>query len=80
MYMLTNPFRMLGYKSGKPTNSSHFGDVLGTFAMDDVQCAGREDSLLDCQHNKWHDCGAGEAAGVICSRGNIFAEKTNIEV
>merc|ERR1719209_2324302 len=35
--------------------------------MDDVRCSGGEGSLWDCPHLGTHDCGGGEAAGVVCS-------------
>ena len=62
-----NIFRMLGYLYGSPTSESRFGRVSDNFAMDDVKCAGTEESLLDCPHRTRDNCGPGEAAGVICS-------------
>ena len=35
--------------------------------MDDVKCSGSETDIRDCRHVTSDDCGAGEAAGVICS-------------
>lgn len=38
------------------------------FIMDDVACTGFEQSLLDCSHERIHNCVTGEAAGVKCPR------------
>jgi len=35
-----------------------------------VECRGYEDILADCPHSSYDDCGAGEAAGVICGEGD----------
>jgi len=42
--------RMLGFNSGTHTIKSYFGTVSNVFSMDDVQCTGEEDSILDCTH------------------------------
>lgn len=36
--------------------------------MDNVYCDGSEDDITSCRFDDWgmHDCGANEAAGVIC--------------
>jgi hypothetical protein len=39
---------------------------LADFVMDEVQCHGTEDRLLDCNYGERHDCGPQEAAGVVC--------------
>lgn len=42
----------------------------GQFVLDDVHCNGSEDSLLDCRSTLFfHDCIAGEEAGVRCYNG-----------
>ena len=62
------PPRMLGYGAGTFTRESQFGNVPGgDFGMDDVKCSGSETDIRDCRHVTSDDCGAGEAAGVICS-------------
>ena len=48
------------------TTRSRFGSAGSVFEMDDVDCSGREERILDCRHNKRDDCGSAEAAGVIC--------------
>ena len=64
--------RMLGFYSGTafpgPNDGGPFGNVSSEdFIMDDVQCDGTENSILDCQHNTNDNCGIKEGAGVRCS-------------
>ncbi|PVD22189.1 hypothetical protein C0Q70_17994 [Pomacea canaliculata] len=63
--------RMLGYS---PTGAG--GVVGGTFPassgriwLDDVNCTGKENSLVQCDKSEWdiHDCNHKEDAGVLCS-------------
>ena len=59
---------MLGYGDGTFTRESQFGNAPGgNFGMDDVKCSGSETDIRDCSHVTHDDCGAGEAAGAICS-------------
>merc|ERR1711874_177468 len=59
--------RELGYIGAVNfTVHSKYGATLPIFAMDDVKCNGTEERLLDCQYNKYDDCGGHEAAGVVC--------------
>ena len=36
------------------------------YLLDDVNCNGNEGSLLECDHNKMHNCRGDESVGVIC--------------
>ena len=65
--------RMLGFHSGKPTSDSHFGKVTEDFGMDELRCTGSEASILDCAHEKVHDCGEDEGAGVICCECQLYS-------
>ena len=68
MITMAEFFRMLGYGEGTFTRESQFGNAPGgNFGMDDVKCSGSETDFRDCSHVTYDDCGAGEAAGVICS-------------
>ena len=59
--------RMLGYPcGGQHTISSYFGRVNDTFAMDNVQCSGNENTILACPHTAKDNCDGGDGAGVIC--------------
>ena len=57
---------------------SSYGGGDGSFLLDNVQCSGSENHLLDCMHRGVgiHNCVASEAAGVNCSsgtNGNIYS-------
>ena len=45
---------------------AQFGEGQGLIGMDDVQCAGSESTLTDCNHTTVHNCGHYEDAGVTC--------------
>ncbi|KAI8499609.1 hypothetical protein Bbelb_226600, partial [Branchiostoma belcheri] len=62
--------RQLGYGPALQYTGSHvFGEGSGPIWLDDVRCAGDEESLLDCPSRDWgeHNCGHSEDVGVICS-------------
>jgi len=67
--------RQLGFDPDRPGQlytASRFGDVEGTFAMDDVVCQGTEDRIQDCRYTTLENCGPGEAAGVQCFGNKTF--------
>ena len=61
--------RQLGYSDAVSALSyAHFGAGSGQIWLDDVNCAGSEDSIHNCPHNGWgsHNCNHNEDAGVVC--------------
>ena len=62
--------RQLGYSDAVSALSyAHFGAGSGQIWLDNVNCAGSEDSIENCPHNGWgsHNCGHHEDASVVCS-------------
>uniref|UniRef100_A0A670IC78 SRCR domain-containing protein n=1 Tax=Podarcis muralis TaxID=64176 RepID=A0A670IC78_PODMU len=53
--------------------SAHFGEGSGHIHLDNVECTGRESSLLRCSHTDWgtHNCNHREDASVICSEHSL---------
>ena len=47
---------------------AHFGAGSGEIWLDEVECTGEEDRLIDCEANTIgvHNCAHSEDAGVIC--------------
>jgi len=50
-------------------NSEPFGGGEGRIWLDNVECVGDEERLVDCPHHEWgdHNCNHGTDAGVECS-------------
>ena len=59
--------RQLGFLGAvEVKKESYFGSEGSDFSMDGVSCNGDEARITDCSHATEDDCGAGEAASVIC--------------
>ena len=56
---------MVGYQRG---TEAYFGRGTGDIWMDNLNCNGDEESILDCPYEGWgiHDCSHYEDAGVEC--------------
>ena len=71
--------RQLGYSDAvNALGHAHFGAGSGQIWLDDVNCAGSEDSIGNCQHNGWgsHNCNHNEDSGVVClSKSHILQSK-----
>lgn len=54
---------------------SKYGTGAGQILLDDITCAGDEQSLLQCHHDDIgvHDCSHDEDAGVICQGEFLYA-------
>ena len=65
--------RMLWYPSAQTVyrQSTPFGHGSGNFILDDVACVGTETSVFDCPHQKNHNCGQSEWAGVKCTSSKL---------
>ena len=62
--------RQLRYSSAvSAPQSARFGQGSGKIWLDNVECQGAENSIVNCQHQSWgvHNCGHHEDASVICS-------------
>lgn len=59
------------------STQSWFGEADIEILLDDVQCYGDEETLLDCKSSPWgwSDCTASELAGVFCSPSQGFQQE-----
>ena len=73
--------RQLGYSDAVNALSyAHFGAGSGQIWLDDVNCAGSEDSIDNCPHNGWasHNCGHHEDASVVCSSKYVSSDFVSV--
>ena len=59
--------------------NARFGRGEGPVLLDNLQCTGKEESLLDCCHGGRgrHSCGPYEDASVICYTGELIKWKNH---
>ena len=57
------------------TKRSFFGLAEGDYKIDNVECNGSENDILDCDLSVTPNCARNEVAGVICSSKNIYKLK-----
>ncbi|XP_078597312.1 uncharacterized protein LOC144873637 [Branchiostoma floridae x Branchiostoma japonicum] len=60
--------RQLGYGIGVAKVGGVFPEGTGNIWLDNLNCAGNESSVADCEINRWgdHDCTHKEDTGVLC--------------
>ena len=58
------------YIGAQGASFSQFGQGIGPIHLDNVQCTGTENSLLQCTYSPIHNCAHFEDAGVICVNGS----------
>lgn len=60
--------RQLGFPSAASAPQyAAFGEGEGSILLDDVECGGDENRLIDCTYDRvTTDCSHGEDAGVVC--------------
>ena len=60
--------------------SAHFGAGSGQIWLDDVNCAGSENSIVNCPHYGWgsHNCGHHEDASVVCSSKYVSSDFVSV--
>ena len=54
------------YLGAQARTLSFYGVGSGPILLDDVQCTGDEQSLVNCTYNPSHNCAHFEDAGVVC--------------
>ena len=72
--------RQLGYTSGTAYGGAVYGQGSGRIWLDNLNCTGSEDSLLNCGHRGIgrHSCSHGEDASVVCYRGEYPCSSCNL--
>ena len=68
--------QQLGHRAAITAHqSAHFGQGSGQILLDDLQCTGSEESLLQCPHGgiNSHNCGHSEDASVTCKFEHNYA-------
>ena len=62
----------------KALTFGHFGVGSGRINMDDVQCTGEEDILVNCTYTQEHNCIHAEDAGVECADAECEEESVRL--
>ena len=56
--------------------TAYYGQGAGPIRLDNVECSGTEQNLIDCPHITNHNCAHSKDAGVDCP-GIIIIQTTN---
>ena len=61
---------------------AHFGSGSGPIWMDNVDCTGQENSIVECRFSGWgnHNCHHGEDAGVRCEIGKLYIQPWDFSI
>ena len=62
----TENIAILNITAAIARTNAYFGQGTGLINMDNVQCNGNEDYLINCTYIADHNCGHSEDAGVTC--------------
>ena len=65
--------RQLGFGNPIEASTRRFGSGSGVFELNNVNCDGVENSLLDCRADQWNSskCKHSEDVGVVCGAGSV---------
>ena len=62
--------------------SAYFGPGTGLINLNNVECMGTEQTILDCTFSGPINCNHGDDASVVCllSQGEIFSQRLHLHI